>query len=76
MATSSGALLNSVDSREKPYTRLLTVREVADFLALRTETIHRLMRRPEDPLPSLMVGKHHRFDLDEVMEWARRGRQP
>jgi excisionase family DNA binding protein len=75
MATSSDALLNSMPSRQKPYQRLLTLREVADFLALRTETIHRLIRRPEDPLPSLMVGKHHRFDLDEVMEWTRRGRQ-
>jgi excisionase family DNA binding protein len=48
--------------------RIVTVREVADFLRLKEATICRLAS--EGKLPGVKVGKSWRFDMEALERWV------
>ena len=52
---------------------LLTADEVAGLLALPRSSVYEYARRRTDPLPSLLIGRHRRFDRRSVERWL--GRQ-
>jgi excisionase family DNA binding protein len=45
--------------------KIVTAREVADYLRLSSTTIHNLAMRGD--LPGFKIGKSWRFDMDEIM---------
>jgi excisionase family DNA binding protein len=47
--------------------RLLTVREVANYLHVSRSTIHRLLKRNE--IPAFRVGANWRFNVEEIDGW-------
>ena len=47
--------------------RLLTVREVANYLHVSRSTIHRLLKRNE--IPAFRVGANWRFNVEEIDRW-------
>jgi excisionase family DNA binding protein len=49
-------------------TRLMTTDEVAAFLVVPVATIHRWRYVGTGP-PAIRVGRHLRFDPDELAEW-------
>jgi excisionase family DNA binding protein len=46
---------------------MMTANEVAAFLKVHRATVYRLVQRKE--LPSLRVGRDHRFRRAEIDEW-------
>ena len=54
---------------------LLTADEVAALLAVPRSSVYEYARRLHDPLPSLRIGRHCRFDRASVERWlaAQRG---
>lgn len=48
---------------------LLTAEEVAALLAVPRSSVYEYARRREDPLPSLLIGRHRRFDRAAVERW-------
>jgi excisionase family DNA binding protein len=56
---------------ESMRTRLLTLREVADYLHVHPGTVYRLVKKGE--LQGLRVGRDFRFDLRVVEDWIGRG---
>ncbi len=54
--------------------RLLTARELAEYLGLRPATILDKWERGE--LPGYKFGRAVRFDLDEILELGRQGAGP
>ena len=68
---------SSYTETEKPKTpkehqpeeerRILTVRELAEFLQVDVSTIYRLVWTKE--LPAFRVGRDWRFKLDEIENW-------
>jgi len=57
----------SIEKREKREKRLLTVKELADYLRVNQTTIYRLLRRSE--IPAFKVGGDWRFNLESIDEW-------
>ena len=60
-------------------TKLLTVTDLAARLVLPKSTVYELCRRVEDPIPHLRLGRHIRFQPDQVDRWLERqqnGRNP
>lgn len=51
---------------------LLTADEVAGLLAVPRSSVYEYARRRIDPLPSLLVGRHRRFDRRTVERWLAR----
>ena len=48
---------------------LLTAEEVAALLAVPRSSVYEYARRRVDPLPSLLIGRHRRFDRRTVERW-------
>lgn len=55
--------------RGRPKARLLSINEVAEYLHVSRQTIYRLIDSKE--LPHMRIGYVLRFDLPEVLAWAR-----
>ncbi len=53
---------------------LLTADDVAALLAVPRSSVYEYARRPVDPLPSLLIGRHRRFDRRSIERWATRQR--
>ena len=52
-------------------TRLLTLREVADYLHVHPGTVYRLVKRGQ--LQGVRVGRDFRFDIRVVEDWIEKG---
>jgi excisionase family DNA binding protein len=50
--------------------RILTVREVSEYLRVHPTTIYRLLRLKQ--IPGFLVGSDWRFDIDAIDRWSRR----
>ena len=48
---------------------LLTADEVAALLAVPRSSVYEYARRRVDPLPSLLIGRHRRFDRQAIERW-------
>jgi excisionase family DNA binding protein len=48
---------------------LLTADEVAGLLAVARSSVYEYARRRSDPLPSLLIGRHRRFDRRTIERW-------
>jgi excisionase family DNA binding protein len=48
---------------------LLTADEVATLLSVPRSSVYEYARRRIDPLPSLLIGRHRRFDRRTVERW-------
>lgn len=53
----------------KTKNEAITVREVAEFLKLHRETVHKMIKSGE--LPALKVGTAFRLNRVQIMEWAK-----
>jgi excisionase family DNA binding protein len=51
---------------------LLTADQVAALLAVPRSSVYEYARRRTDPLPSLLIGRHRRFDRRAVDRWLGR----
>ena len=49
--------------------KLLTVKEVASYLGVSIRQIYRLI---DNGMPSLRVGKYHRFNKDDIDKWTKK----
>ena len=47
--------------------RVLTVKEVADYLNVHQSTIYRMLKRAE--LPAFRVGSDWRFNIENIDRW-------
>ena len=57
---------------DKQKSKLLTVKEVANYLVVTERTVYRLIK---DPLfPAFKVGGQWRFKIDLIDNWMSRGR--
>jgi excisionase family DNA binding protein len=54
--------------------KLLTVREVATYLAVNKRTVYRLLKAHH--LPAYRIGGQWRFKLEVIEGWMRRGGAP
>jgi excisionase family DNA binding protein len=52
---------------------LLTAQDVAALLVVPRSSVYEYARRVQDPLPSMLIGRHRRFDRRAVEAWL--GRQ-
>ena len=50
--------------------KLLTVKELARYLGVSIRQIYRLI---DKGMPSLRVGKYHRFNKDDIDKWTKKG---
>ncbi len=57
------------DARVELDRPLLTAGEVAVLLAVPRSSVYEYARRRTDPLPSLLIGRHRRFDWRTVERW-------
>jgi excisionase family DNA binding protein len=48
--------------------RLITLQELVDHLRVTHSTLHRVLARNQ--IPAFRVGRHWRFDLDEIDNWC------
>jgi excisionase family DNA binding protein len=51
-------------------TRLVTVKELSDYLRVHPSTIYRLLKRGE--LPAIKLGSDWRFSLEAIDRWRQR----
>ena len=51
---------------------LLTAAQVAELLVVPVSSVYEYARRYRDPLPSIQIGRHRRFDRDTVAGWLTR----
>jgi len=49
---------------------LLTAEQVSELLAVPRSSVYEYARRRIDPLPSLLIGRHRRFDRRAVEAWV------
>ena len=49
--------------------RLMTAVEVAELLAVPRSSVYEYARRQVDPLPSLAIGRHRRFERRAIEVW-------
>jgi excisionase family DNA binding protein len=54
--------------RHVPATRILTVKEVANYLHVSRATIYQLVNRKE--LPAFKVGSDWRFNVEQIDSWC------
>ncbi|HEX8205604.1 MAG TPA: helix-turn-helix domain-containing protein [Solirubrobacteraceae bacterium] len=62
-----------LDERRQPVpldAPLLTADDVAALLAVPRSSVYEYARRLHDPLPSLRIGRHRRFDRGSVERWV------
>ena len=52
--------------------RLLTADDVAALLAVPRSSVYEYARRRINPPPSLLIGRHRRFELRSVQQWVAR----
>ena len=67
-------------SEDRPITGaaeypLLTADDVAELLQIPRATVYEYTRAWADPLPSMKIGKHVRFDHDSLRAWLDRRRR-
>ena len=48
---------------------LLTADDVAELLSVPRSSVYEYARRLHDPLPSLNIGRHRRFDRGAIEQW-------
>jgi excisionase family DNA binding protein len=48
---------------------LLTADDLAELLSVPRSSVYEYARRRHDPLPSLLIGRHRRFDRAQVERW-------
>jgi excisionase family DNA binding protein len=48
---------------------LMTAEQVADLLAIPRSSVYEYARRPNEPLPSIRVGRHRRFYRTDIERW-------
>ena len=48
---------------------LLTAPQVAALLQIPVSSVYAYARRPDNPLPSISIGRHRRFRRDEIDRW-------
>lgn len=53
----------------KMENKLLTVKELARYLGVSIRQIYRLI---DSGMPSLKVGKYHRFNKDDIDKWTKK----
>ena len=53
--------------------RWLSVKEIAKYLDVRTETVYRWLGSDEKNMPGHKVGRHWKFKKDEVDRWVKKG---
>ena len=53
---------------------LLTANDVAQLLRVPRSSVYEYARRLHEPLPSLRIGRHRRFDRGSVERWLARQR--
>ena len=51
---------------------LLTASEVARLLTIPRSSVYEYARRLDDPLPSLLIGRHRRFYRGALERWLER----
>ena len=54
---------------EKPKSKLLTVKEVANYLVVTERTVYRLIKDPR--FPAFKVGGQWRFKIELIDDWMR-----
>ena len=52
--------------------RLLNADDVAALLAIPRSRVYDYARRRTNPLPSLLIGRHRRFERHSVQQWVAR----
>jgi len=55
--------------QDKPKSKLLTVKEVANYLVVTERTVYRLIKDPR--FPAFKVGGQWRFKIELIDEWMR-----
>jgi len=71
-ATSSLFAVKSFSTKiENMRTRLLTLREVADYLHVHPGTVYLLVKKGQ--LQALRIGRDFRFDIRVVEDWIGKG---
>ncbi len=50
-------------------TRLLSFQEARQFLGVGNGTLYKLLHSKNDPVPSIKLGKLHKFQLDKLLWW-------
>ncbi len=58
------------DSAAKTARRVLTVRELADYLRVHPSTVYRLLRTNQ--LPGFRIGSDWRFNIEVIDQWCTR----
>jgi predicted DNA-binding transcriptional regulator AlpA len=53
---------------------LLTATDVGLLLGIPPSSVHDYAKRPQDPLPSVQIGRHRRFYRSELERWLARQR--
>ena len=53
--------------------RWLSVKEIAAYLDVRTETVYRWLASDDKNMPGHKVGRHWKFKKDEVDRWVKAG---
>ena len=68
----AGALSSMSDQNAQSVvlaTPLLTAGDVAALLSLPRSSVYEYARRRRDPLPSVLIGRHRRFDRGQLEQW-------
>ena len=50
---------------------LMTAADVAELLGFTRSSVYDYARRENEPLPSLQIGRHRRFQQEDVEAWLR-----
>lgn len=50
--------------------RLLSLRQVEQYLVVSRSTVFHLIRRKKDPLPTIKIGGQRRIPLDKLVWWV------
>ena len=64
--------MTPVEPRVRLDQPLLTAAQVAELLAVPVSSVYDYARRYRDPLPSVQIGRHRRFNRDNLAGWLSR----
>jgi excisionase family DNA binding protein len=56
-----------MDQFDKPTSRILTVRDVSNYLRVHPSTIYKMLKRNQ--LPAFRVGSDWRFTVEAIDQW-------
>ena len=56
-----------MDRFDKPTSRILTVRDVSNYLRVHPSTIYKMLKRNQ--LPAFRVGSDWRFTVEAIDQW-------